>query len=244
MYNSSGQVIGTDADTAADIASRLGLKEATVLSVFATMITAVQTGKCDVIISSMDIRADREAQIDQIGYLITGASLLFQAGNTHGMGNPISDEHSLCGHSIAAEIGSQGLDQVAAWSKECTDASLPAISTTDVQDNTSLYQLLISGKTDAAIGSPEAAGYYAVQHPGTIVDGPSYSLILEGIGVKQGNTTLENAIISTLQSMQADGTLLNIMKKYGCPAVDVPTSFQLNPPISKDETSGEPTPVS
>lgn len=244
MYNSSGQVIGTDADTAADITKWLGLKEATVLSVFATMITAVQTGKCDVIISSMDVRADREAQIDQIGYLVTAAALLFKAGQTYGMGTPVSDEHSLCGHSIAAEIGSEGLDQINTWSAECTAAGLPAISTTDVEDNTSLYELLIEGKTQAAIGSPEAAGYYAVQHPGTIADGPVYSEILEGIGVKKGNLALEVPIINALKALQANGTLLAIMKKYGCPATDVPSSFAINPPINSTETSGEPTPPS
>jgi hypothetical protein len=50
--------------------------------------------------------------------------------------------------------------------------------------------------------------------------------------------------MGVLNSMKADGTLLSIMKKYGDTALGIPDSFQLNPPISKDETTGEPTPPS
>jgi polar amino acid transport system substrate-binding protein len=229
MFDANGNVIGTDADTAAQIAARLGLKEASVLSVFATMITAVQTGKCDVIVSSMDVRADREAQIDQIGYLVTQAGLLFQYGETHGIGDPTKDPLSLCGHKIAAEIGSEGLDQITTWSKGCTAAGKQGITSVSVQSNDVLYQLLITGQVDAAIGGPEPANWYAMQHPNTIQSGATYQLILEGIGVKKGSTALENAIIAALNSMKADGTLLAIMTKYGSNALGIPTSFTLNP---------------
>jgi polar amino acid transport system substrate-binding protein len=229
MFDANGKVIGTDADTASEIAKRLGLKEASVLSVFATMITSVQTGKCDVIISSMDARADREAQIDQIGYLVTQAGLLFQFGQTHGIGDPTKDPLSVCGHKIIAEIGSQGLDQIKTWSAACTAAGKPAITSTAVQSNDVLYQLLISGQADAAIGGPEPANWYAMQHPNTLQSGAVYQLILEGIGVKKGNTALETAIIATLNSMKADGTLLTIMKKYGSDELGIPKSFDLNP---------------
>jgi polar amino acid transport system substrate-binding protein len=229
MFDANGKVIGTDAETASGIAARLGLKEASVLSVFATMITAVQTGKCDVIISSMDVRADREAQIDQIGYLVTQAGLLFQDGKTNGIGDPLKDPLTLCGKKIIAEIGSQGLDQIKAWSKTCTDAGKAAITSTAVQSNDVLYQLLISGQADAAIGGPEPANWYAKSHPNTLMSGPVYQLILEGVGVRKGNTVLENAVIKALNAMKDDGTLLTIMKKYGSDELGIPKAFELNP---------------
>jgi len=77
------------------IANRVGLKVQYVNSVFDTIIAAVTSGKCDIIISAMNITADRSKQISQIPYFEAGQSMVAAKGNPQNINTTLD----LCGKS-------------------------------------------------------------------------------------------------------------------------------------------------
>ena len=72
---------GLDIDIGTEIANRLGLKVQFVNSVFDTIIAAVTSGKCDIIISAQNITADRQKQVSMIPYFKAGQSFVAAKGN-------------------------------------------------------------------------------------------------------------------------------------------------------------------
>src|SRR5664280_223575 len=76
MFDENGNPAGMDVEIGTEIANRLGLKAQFVNSVFDSIILAVTGGKCDIIISAMNITADRSKQISQIPYFQAGQSFV------------------------------------------------------------------------------------------------------------------------------------------------------------------------
>ena len=76
-----------------EIAARLGLQTQWVNTVFDTIIEALKSPKCDLIISDMNITADRNKQISFIEYFQAGQSMLAAKGNPQNI-NSLTD---LCG---------------------------------------------------------------------------------------------------------------------------------------------------
>ena len=56
FFDENGNPVGMDIDIGKEIGSRLGLKVEFVNSMFDTIIAAVTSGKCDILISAMNIR--------------------------------------------------------------------------------------------------------------------------------------------------------------------------------------------
>ncbi|HUH97589.1 MAG TPA: transporter substrate-binding domain-containing protein, partial [Anaerolineales bacterium] len=105
-FDDNGNPVGLDIDIAAGIASRLGLQLQVINSQFDTIIEAVSGGKCDIIMSDMNITADRSKQISFIHYLDVGQSILVAKGNPQNINVPTD----LCGKSVAAESGTTEVD--------------------------------------------------------------------------------------------------------------------------------------
>ena len=76
FFDDSGNPVGSDIEIGQEIAARLGLAPQIENSVFDTIIAAVTSGKCDIIISAQNITADRVKQVDMIPYFQAGQSFV------------------------------------------------------------------------------------------------------------------------------------------------------------------------
>ncbi len=227
LFDANGNPQGMDIDIGNEIARRLGLQVEYVNSVFDTIIAAVSAGKCDIIISSMNITADRNKQVSMIPYFQAGQSFIVQKGNPQNI-NTTTD---LCGQSVAAESGTteamflNGTDQYKGQglSDACTKAGKKPITTVVTQKDTDALLQLQTGKVVAYFADSPVAAYYTVQHPDQFQLVP---LVLnpapEGINLPCGQsdctnaplTPLGQAVKTALQSMMSDGTYLQILKKW------------------------------
>ena len=106
FFDENGNAEGMDVEIGNEIASRLGLKAQYVNTVFDSIILAVTGGKCDIVISAMNVTADRQKQISMIPYFQAGQSFVTLKGNP----NKISTPMDLCGKSAAAESGTTEAD--------------------------------------------------------------------------------------------------------------------------------------
>jgi polar amino acid transport system substrate-binding protein len=214
FFDDNGNPTGADPDIAAELAKRLGLELQVENSVFDTIIAAVTSGKCDIIISAQNITDERVAQVDMIPYFKAGQSFVVAKGNPAG----IKTTDDLCGKSIAAESGTTEVDYVKkTLTPACTSGGKAAIDLKEFQKDSDALAALSSGNVDAYFADSPVAGYYTVQHPDQFDLAPIKPLdpAPEGISVPQGKHGLRDAIVTALKSMIDDGTYTQILTKYG-----------------------------
>ncbi|MGD0753180.1 MAG: ABC transporter substrate-binding protein [Anaerolineales bacterium] len=230
MFDENGNPAGMDVEIGTEIANRLGLKVQFVNSVFDSIILAVTGGKCDIIISAMNITTDRQKQISQIPYFQAGQSFVTLKGNPDNINTPMD----LCGKAAAAESGTteanylQGTGDYAGkgLSQQCVAAGKQPITVVVAAKDTDALQQLQSGKVVVYSADSPVAAYYTVQHPDIFAlaaGGQVLEPALEGIGVPCGTATdctnaplspVGAAVKAALASMMADGTYLKILTKW------------------------------
>jgi polar amino acid transport system substrate-binding protein len=226
-FDENGNPQGMDVDMGNEIAKRLGLKADYVNTVFDTIIAALAAKKCDIIISAMNITADRNKQVSMIPYFQAGMAFVVQKGNPQNINTP----EDLCGKSVAAESGtteSQYLNGTDAYTgkglnQACTKAGKQPITVVVTQKDTDALQQLQTGKVVAYFADSPVAAYYTVQHPDLFQLVPQVlNSAVEGINMlcDQSDCTnapltpLGQAVKTALQGMMADGTYMKILQKW------------------------------
>jgi polar amino acid transport system substrate-binding protein len=228
-YDENGNPVGLDIDMGTEIASRLGLQYQLVNSVFDTIIAAVTGGKCDIIMSDMNITSDRNKQVSFIHYLDVGQSILVAKGNPQNVNTPAD----LCGKSVAAESGTTEVDYLQGTgdykgkglAAACAQAGKPAVTVVVTQKDSDALQQLQSGKVVSYFADTPVAGVYAAKSPDQFqLVGQPIEPLPVGIGVPCGGAAdctsaplspLGQAVQAALKSMMADGTYAKILDKYG-----------------------------
>jgi polar amino acid transport system substrate-binding protein len=229
FFDANGDPQGLDVEVGNEIANRLGLKVQYVNSVFDTIIAAVTSGKCDIIISAQNITTDRSKQISQIPYFQAGQSFVTVKGNPNKINTPLD----LCGKAAAAESGTTEADYLQGvgdykdkgLTQACVAAGKQPINVIVAAKDTDALQQLQAGKVVVYSADSPVAAYYTVQHPDLFelaAGGQVLEPALEGIGVPCGQADCTNATLSpvgqavqtALKSMIADGTYLKILTKW------------------------------
>jgi polar amino acid transport system substrate-binding protein len=219
-FDDAGNPTGSDVDIAAEIASRLGLEFQVENSVFDTIIAAVTSGKCDIIVSAQNLTTDRLTQVNMIPYFKAGQAFVVAKGNPEGISQPTD----LCGKTVAVETGTTEADYVmgtgdydgAGLNKECTDAGKQAVDLQQFQKDSDALLALSSGQVVAYFADSPVAGFYTVQQPDQFeLSGVTVEIANEGISVPKDRNGLADAVVTALKSMMDDGTYLEILTKYG-----------------------------
>jgi polar amino acid transport system substrate-binding protein len=221
MFDDQGNPTGADPDIAAEIATRLGLEIQVENSVFDTIIAAVTSGKCDIIISAQNITTDRLEQVDMIPYFKAGQAFVVAKGNPEGIAEPLD----LCGQKVAAESGTTEVDYVhgtgdykgtGGLNKQCTDAGEPEVDMQEFQKDDLALLALSGGQVVAYFADSPIAGYYTAQQPDQFeLSGVTVEIANEGISVPKDKTGLADGVLAALKSMAEDGKYLEILTKYG-----------------------------
>ena len=228
FFDANGNPTGSDIEIGTEIANRLGLQVQIVNSVFDTIIAAVTSGKCDIIISDQNITADRQKQVSMINYFQAGQSMVAVKGNPQNINVPTD----LCGQSVAAESGTTEVDYLngtgdfkgKGLTADCTKAGKKPPTVVVTQKDTDALQQLQAGKVAVYFADSPVAGYYVAQHADQFqLVGQVIEPAPVGISVPCGQadctsaplTPLGQAVQTALKSMMADGTYGKILDKYG-----------------------------
>ena len=232
FFDADGKPVGSDIELGEAIAGKLGLTPQIENSVFDTIIAAVTTGKCDIIISAQNITADRVKQVDMIPYFKAGQSFVVAKGNPKN----INTTDDLCGKSIAAESSTTEVDYLngtggyagKGLSAACVAKGLAKITVSEFTKDSDALAALSSGNVDSYFADSPVAGYYTVQHPDQFqLSGvPPLDTALEGISVPKDKTALRDGVVAALKALMADGGYTQILTKYaiqtgGLTAADV-----------------------
>ncbi len=232
FYDDKGNPVGMDVELGIEIGNRLGLQTQFVNSVFDTIIAAVKSGKCDVVISAMNINTDRNKQVSMIPYFQAGQSMVVQKGNPQKITTPMD----LCGKSAAAESGTTEADFLQGTGDykgkglvdQCKTAGKPTVTVVLTQKDTDSLLQLQSGKVTVYFADTPPAAYYTVQQPDKFeLTGQVVEPVVEGINMSCGDATdctkapltpLGAAVQTALKSIMADGTYTKILAKWNLTA--------------------------
>lgn len=204
-----GQYKGADVDIANALAKHMGLKGAKFISGgFDSLLSSLQAGRFDVIISAMNDTPARRKIVNYVDYMTAAEGILVPAGSKI-RANAYT---GLCHQTVSAQRGSTELYGLQAAEKKCHNS----IHILGYVEDTEAYQAFISGHATAYTTDwPVVIHYYATNRGRFRIAGKPIVLTNYGIAVRKNNPALEHALQKALAAIRADGEYLKILKKWG-----------------------------
>lgn len=215
-FEKDGKPVGFDLDLAAALAKDMKLKSEISTFQFSGLIPALLGKRIDAIISGMYVNAKREQVADFVPYMLVGNQIVVPHGNPLHMTGPLS----LCGHRVAAPIGTVFETAAQAADKACTAAGKPAISLLTLAGTTTCALALAENRADAIIVSTPTAAALLNSNPGAYATGGgSFDTHTQvGIAVAKDNPGLKAALERAMKTVVTDGTYARLLKKWSMPA--------------------------
>jgi polar amino acid transport system substrate-binding protein len=217
-------VIGMDVDLGKAIAQKLGLTAEFENSQFSGIIPGIDAGRYEAGLSSFSITPERTATVDMVSYFTAGTSLAVKAGNPDGL-----TTDNLCGKAIGVQAGTTQADEIATRNADCASKGQPAITVTELQQQTDVTLALTSSRIVGMLAdSPVAAYAVTTTNKQVEVVGEPYDTAPYGVVVKKGQDQYAAAIQGAIQSLMDDGTYKSILDHWNV-ANGAITSSQVNP---------------
>jgi len=208
----TNELTGLDVDLGNAIAAKLGLKIEWQETSFEQMVSAIDTGRADAIISGMTDLATRHDKVTFIDYLRSGPQFFVQASRA----KAFPDMLALCGKTVGTSRRTSFPGEIAAWSEaNCKPAGKPAITVVGTDGSADARTQLRQGRVDAAMQGNETLPYVMGLEPNAYVAvGERISSQFTGIGVAKGAADLQEAIASALGELVTDGSYKKILDKW------------------------------
>jgi polar amino acid transport system substrate-binding protein len=193
---------------------------------FDSLITSLQSGRIEMIISGMQDTPVRQQRLNLIDYFKTGYSFLVKKGNPNG----ITSLKTLCGHTAAQVSGSITLTAVQEASKKCSGSTINVLP---FASNAAVNIAIKAGRADANLDDTVALTYTAQTSGG----GSDFSVVpapvppgthqYMGIVTRKSDPAVTQAIAGAYKRLLADGTIKRIYAKYGFSSA-LPSQFLEN----------------
>jgi polar amino acid transport system substrate-binding protein len=219
FINSDLKPAGVDVDFGNLLAQHLGVTAKWNNVAFASIIPDLVSGHCDAIVSALFIQAERLKVIDEIPYMYVAQSVLLKAGVPK-----LSSLADLSGRKVAAVTGSATNMQLDEANQALAKAGKPLIHVIDFPDNSAALQQLQFGQVEAFTVQYETAVYYSNLQPSQFELGiatPFYKVPI-GVGLRKNNPVLEAAVTNAVDDMMKDGTMAELLKKWGLTSDTLP----------------------
>ncbi len=211
-----GKAVGFDIDMMDAITAKMKLQSAMSGMEFKGLIPAILGNRIDAVTSGMYINPERSQVLDFIPYLKVGNQILVTKGNPlH-----IRDKMDMCGHRIAAPVGTVYEKAAMQVIADCQAAGKPALTLLSLGSTAAGALALKEDRCDAIIASTPTNAALIKETPeafettGDIFDNNT----LLGIGVAKDKPALKAALDAAFKAIVADGVITNLVKKYGLPA--------------------------
>jgi polar amino acid transport system substrate-binding protein len=209
----SGKIVGFDVDMAAALAQTWGDTASALKTAFPGLIPALNSKKCDAVISGIFVTPDRRKQAGVVPYMHTHRVLIVKAGNPKKIHSP----NQLKGLVVAVQAGTKYEEYLKALKAKIgfTLQSYPG-------DTDAVAQVLL-GRADAVLTQDTSYAYQAKQHPGKIAIGFTFAASDQfGIYFRKADATgVGQQIKDGIASLKSDGTLAKLATKYKIPVTTV-----------------------
>ncbi len=206
MTNREGKIIGMDVDLAGLLAGALDVELEIVDMPFNELLTSLESGKVDLVISGMTATLRRNMRAAFVGpYYITGKSILARSETIAALDSNEMNRDNL---RIAALKGSTSEDFVKGVAP---NATLVATATYD-----DAIDLLLSNKVELFVADASIIMLSMLRWPDAGLTAASKPLTIEpiGIAVPASDPLLLNLIENYFRALDASGVLEQLHKKW------------------------------
>ncbi|MEU5635979.1 ABC transporter substrate-binding protein [Streptomyces rishiriensis] len=220
-----GKIVGVDPDIAAALGKQLGVEFQFTSGGFDTLITAVNTGRYNVAMSSITDTKQRQEGLDDKGkklgqgvdfvdYFTAGTAVYVQKGNPKG----IKTLDDLCGQTVAVQRGTTYEEALQTQSKKCTGGGKGALKIESFENDTEAQTRVKSGGAVAGVNDYPVAVDMARKAGGgntfEVLD-KQYEAAPFGIVVDKKNTQLRDALKDAVDAIIKDGSYQKVLEKWG-----------------------------
>ncbi len=214
-YVEDGKTVGFDIDLANAVAAKMNLTSTLSGFEFKGLMPALIGKRVDALISGVYINPERLQIADFVPYVLVGNQIVARKGNPL----KLTGTTSLCGHRVAAPVGTAFEAAANKANAACLAAGKPAISLLPLPGTTTCALALTQDRADAIIVSTPTAASLIHATPDAFDDaGEPYDADTKvGIAVIKGNTALLAALDTALKSVVADGTYKTLLAKWNLP---------------------------
>jgi polar amino acid transport system substrate-binding protein len=203
------------------MAANMGLTATWANTNFNGIIPALQAKRCDVIMSQLYIKPEREKVVDFVPYMYSGSTFIVRKAG----GLTLNSPSDLCGKKAAAETGTTVVQFLQQQSSKCTKSGKSAIDIRQFTTDPSALQQLKLGLVDAYGTTVETAAYDIKQNQGQFVmAGQPFNRIKVGAATTKSNIPLHNALSQALAAIHQSGQYDQIMRKWGLTADELSAS--------------------
>ena len=225
---SSGKPAGADVELGDAIARQLDLCPKWSQLSFGTLITSLQDGRINLILSAMSDTKAREKVINFVDYYNTPWGLLVPYGNPR----HLTGLASLCGTDAAAESGTVGVTFLQQQDSKCHSLGRPPIQITTFDTDPDIQLAIRSGRVDCDLENYDALSYDARTLGGgkvfTALPLATLPSSPYGIGVAMSDPRLLTAVQAALSKVIASGTYRRALSSYGLPAAGFVPAARIN----------------
>jgi polar amino acid transport system substrate-binding protein len=217
-YDTDGTtVLGFDKELADAIGRQLGVPLEFHNASFDGLITALKSGRIDIVMSGMSDTKERQQNVDFVDYYQAGAMLLVPEGNPEGL----QSLEDLCGRTIAVQRATTQEGYAQKQSEKCVQLGKQEIEILSFDRETEALLQIKQGRAVAGLEDYPVATYNARTSGG----GDDFEVAGEqieagplGIAVAKQNTALREAVRKALDALIANGEYKKLIDKWGIPA--------------------------
>lgn len=204
----AGEYVGFDLDLAAEVCKRNGWDVVYQPIDWDSKDMELSSGNISCIWNGFTMSEDRIDQYEWSTPYVDN-SQVFVVGKDSG----ITSQADLAGKCVVTQAASSALD--ALESEDCADLTASFAELTSVPDYNTAFLNLESGAADAIAMDIGVAKYQCEERDGQFVILDEVLVSEEyGVGFLKGNTELRDKVQATLDEMAADGTFMEIAKKW------------------------------
>ena len=208
----TGTLTGLDIDLGNALGKKLGVEIKWEEISFEQMVSALTTGRADMILSGMSDLPGRRETLDFVDYLESGAQFYTTADRAGEYKTP----EDLCGKTVGASRRTSFPAEMEKWSKEhCEANGKPALKIVGTEGSADARTQLRQKRLDAAVQGSETLPYLLNLEPNTYaIIGKPFTSVYQGMGFAKKDTELRDAVAHAFKEMIADGTYEEVLKKW------------------------------
>ncbi|MER5496203.1 ABC transporter substrate-binding protein [Streptomyces sp. NPDC002466] len=221
----NGKIVGVDPDIAEALGKQLGVRFTFTSGSFDGLITALNTGRHDIAMSSITDNKQRQEGLDDKGkklgkgvdfvdYFLAGTAVYTKKGNPEG----IKSIEDLCGRTTAVQRGTTYEATLQKQSKACEADGRKPVDIESFENDTEAQTRVKSGGAVAGVNdypvaldlSRKSGGGKDFEVVGEQVDAGPF-----GIAVSKDNTALRDVLKEAVDAIIADGSYQKVLDKWG-----------------------------
>ena len=207
--------IGFDIDLGETIGACLGFKVTYTAVTFAALLTTLQSGQADIVISDIYATKERAKAADFITYSKVFDGVLVAKGNPKKI---TGINITMCGATAAENTGFVEVPLVQGLAPECTKLGKPEPQLQLYDNNQSCIQAILNGRADTYVNDVNTVDNAVKTYPDKLEKAVAVTIPYSvGIAVPRNKHDFRSAVVEALIVLQKAGIHTRMLKKNGLP---------------------------